>query len=221
MINTVIFDAFGTLFKVEKGASAKLIIGNILSAGVEVDQTQFLAEWKSFYKNYTAPNVDFMTERNIFISRIQMFYNKYNISRNAVVDTDYMLAAAFERKTFDEVTEVIAELRNKYKVYIGSNTDNDVLDAVMKKNEVKVDKIYTSENLRCYKPNPTFFRKILEEHELKPENVIFVGDSVSDDILGPKALGIKTVLIDREKSGVCAGQDYTIDNLRELINILV
>ncbi len=221
MIKTGIFVAFGTLFKVEKGASAKMIIGNILSAGVEIDQTQFLVEWKGFYKNHTAPNVDFMTERNIFISRIQMFYNKYNISRNAVVDTDYMLAAAFERKTFDEVTEVIAELRNKYKVFIGSNTDNDVLDAVMKKNEVSVDKVYTSENLRCYKPNSAFFSKILDDNALKPEEVIFIGDSISDDIVGPNALGIKTVLIDREGSGNDAGQDYTISNLSELIDILV
>ena len=220
MITTVIFDAFGTLFKVEKGASAKTIICNILSAGAEVDQIQFLDEWKSFYKNNTVPNAEFMTERDIFKFRIQMFYDRYNVRRNAVVDTDSILAAASERKSFDEVLEVIAELRKKYKVFIGSNTDNDVLDAVMKKNEVSVDKVYTSENLRCYKPNPAFFSKILDDNALKPEEVIFIGDSVSDDILGPKVLGIKTVLIDREDSGAAGEQDYTIGNLRELLNIL-
>jgi len=220
MITAVIFDAFSTLFKVEKGSSAKTIICNIRSEGAEVDQTQFMDEWKSFYKKYTAADSEFKTERDIFISRIRMFYDRYGIKRKAEADTDSMLAAAFERKAFDEVREVIAELRKKYKVFIGSNTDNDALDAVMKKNKVSVDKVYTSENLRCYKPNPEFFRKILEENGLKPDNVLFVGDSISDDILGPKALGIKTVLIDREGIGIGAGQDHTIGNLCELLKIL-
>lgn len=220
MITTVIFDAFGTLFKVEKGASAKTIINNIRSEGAEVDQTQFMNEWKGFYKKYTVADSEFKTEHDIFISRIQMFYNKYNIGRSAADDTDAMLTAAFDRKTFDEVAEVIARLRKKYKVFIGSNTDNDVLDYVMKKNKISADKVYTSENLRCYKPDPAFFRKILVENELRPENVIFVGDSVSDDILGPKAMGIKTVLIDRDGTDSNAGQDYTISNLCELMDIL-
>ncbi len=220
MITTVIFDAFATLFIVEKGASAKLIIHNILSTGKEIDQTHFLEEWKGFYKNHTSPTAEFMTERDIFVARIQMFYDRYNVSRNAAADTDSTLAEAFERKTFDGVREVLSVLRKRYKVFIGSNTDNDILDCVMKKNEISVDKVYTSENLRCYKPDPAFFSKILAKNELRPENVIFVGDSVSDDILGPKALGIKTVLIDREGTDSNAGQDYTISNLCELMDIL-
>ncbi len=220
MISTVIFDAFGTLFKVEKGASAKTIIRNILSEGIEVEQTEFMDEWKRFYKKHTAANTQFRTERDIFISRTQMFYDRYNIQRNAETDTASMLAAAFERKSFDDAAEVIAELRKKYAVFIGSNTDNDLLDAVMEKNIISVDKVYTSENLRCYKPNPAFFNQILDENGLKPENVIFIGDSVSDDILGPKVLGIKTVLIDRDYTGTYVGQDHTVSDLRELLNIL-
>ena len=220
MITTIIFDAFGTLFKVEKGASAKMIINNIISEGAEVDQTQLVDEWKSFYKKYTAADYRFKTERDIFISRIRMFYDRYGVKRDAAIDTESVLAAAFEREAFEEVREVLAELRKKYKVFIGSNTDNDLLDTVMNKNQILVDRVYTSENLRCYKPNPEFYSKILCENALIPEQVMFVGDTVSDDILGPKTLGIKTVLVDREGSCKAAGQDYTIGNLRELIDIL-
>ena len=47
---------------------------------------------------------------------------------------------------------------------------------------------------------------------------MFVGDSVTDDIMGPKAIGIKTVWIDRDGVGGDFGQDYTITNLNELLN---
>ena len=218
MITTVIFDAFGTLFKVEKGASAKTIICNILSAGAEVDQIQFLDEWKSFYKNNTAPNAEFMTERDIFISRIQMFYDRYHVKRNAENDADSLLATAFARGAYPETKDVLHDLMENYLVFIGSNTDNDVLECVMQNNNVTVHKVYTSENLKCYKPSGHFFRQILDDSALLANEVLFVGDSVTDDIMGPKAIGIKTVWIDRDGVGGDFGQDYTITNLNELIN---
>ena len=201
MITTIIFDVFGTLFQVGEGGSARKITHNILACDKEVDYEQFVREWKAYYKAHTAPENEFLKERDIFISRIQMFYDRFEVDRDAEADTDALLADAFLRRAFEEAKQVIEELRKEYKVFIGSNTDNDVLASVMEKNGISVDKVYTSENLRCYKPGWEFFSKILADNGLKPEEVLFVGDSVSDDILGPKALGIKTVLVDREGKG--------------------
>ena len=41
MIKAIIFDAFGTLFKVTGGASARTIISHIEKAGVAVDESAF------------------------------------------------------------------------------------------------------------------------------------------------------------------------------------
>lgn len=220
MISAIIFDAFGTLFQVSEGGSAKKIIHNILAGDKEVDFEQFTSEWKAYYKEHTAPGKEFMTERDIFISRIRMFYDRFSVCRNAREDADALLADAYHRKAFEEARQAIEELRKEYRVFIGSNTDNDVLEAVMDGNNITVDKVYMSEDLRCYKPDPEFFGKILRENGLKAEEVMFVGDSVSDDIIGPKALGIKTVLADRKKTIGEKGQDYTVNDLRQLHEIL-
>jgi len=74
-----------------------------------------------------------------------------------------------------------------------------------------------TENLKCYKPNPKFFRNILDDNGLAPQEVLFVGDSITDDILGPKAMGIKTVWIDRNGIGGDIGQDDTITDLSGLL----
>lgn len=220
-MKAIIFDAFGTLFKVTSGGSAKTIIKNITASGSSIDEKEFLEEWKSYYKKHTIGDCDFMTERDIFISRIQMFYNRYGVDRSAKNDADALLTGAFEREVYPEVKEVIEKLMLKYQVFIGSNTDNDVLESVIRKNGIKVHKIYTSENLKCYKPNPRFFQKILDENSLSPQDVMFVGDSITDDILGPKNIGIKTTWIDRSRIGGNNGQDYTIFDLGELLqNIL-
>lgn len=197
MIKAIIFDAFGTLFKVTSGDSARKIISNIVASGYQIDEQAFIKEWKEYYKMHTASDMDFKTERDIFISRIRMFYNRYNIKRDAVIDTDFLLANSYKREVYEEVSAALKILKNKYKIYIGSNTDNDVLNAVMKKNNITVDKIYTSENLKCYKPNPEFYLMILRDNNLSPHEVVFIGDSIDDDICGPQSVGIKTILIDR------------------------
>lgn len=216
-MKTIIFDAFGTLFQVTNGGSAKTIMKHIAACGTKVDEKAFLGEWKTYYKNHTSSNHEFMKERDIFISRIQMFYDRYVISRCAEQDADDLLAGAFERETYFETKAVLEELMKHYQVFIGSNTDNDVLKSVMCKNGIQVHKVYSSEDLKCYKPNPEFYKQILADNSLTVEEVLFVGDSLTDDILGPKSIGIKTAWIDRNSVGGQHGQDITISNLNELL----
>ena len=48
-MQAVIFDAFGTLFDVSTGGSAKkMVISNIRSCGKSVDEEMFAEEWKAF-----------------------------------------------------------------------------------------------------------------------------------------------------------------------------
>ncbi len=219
-MKAVIFDAFGTLFKVTDGGSARTIRNHILVAGVMIDEAAFLEEWKAYYKKHTSGEEKFLTEREIFIARIQMFYDRYGVDRSAEADADALLAGAFEREAYPEVREVLAGLMERYRVFIGSNTDNDVLENVMRKNDIRVHKVYTSEDLKCYKPNPKFFEKILKDNGLSAQEALFVGDSITDDVLGPKAVGMKTVWVDRKGVGEDVGQDGTVAELSEIWEVI-
>ena len=219
-MKAIIVAAFGTLFKVTSGGSARTIMQYITENGGVVDEKAFLDEWTAFYKKHTADSSTFKTEREIFITRIQMFYDRFGVSRNAENDADLLLSGAFQREAYTETKAVLGRLMAEYQVFIGSNTDNDVLESVMKKNGIRVHKVYTSENLKCYKPSPLFFKKILEENDLRPQEVLFVGDSITDDILGPKALNIKTVWVDRNNKGGDFGQDYRVTDLNGLWEVL-
>ena len=217
MISTIVFDAFGTLFQVTNGGSANYVMKQVMNCGHDVDQENFLQEWKEYYKNHTSKGRVFRTEREIFISRIQMFYERYDVRRDAGADVDHLLSGAYEREVYEEVPAVIAYLHQKYNVYIGSNTDNAVLAAVMEKSNITVDQVYTSENLKCYKPEPRFYEKILAENHLDSSEVLFVGDSLTDDVYGPQNVGIHTVWLNRNNKEV-PDKVTAIENLRELLN---
>lgn len=220
-IKAVIFDVFGTLIKVKKGNSARITMNRITAeSGATIDESEFLGEWRSYYASHTVDGSAFMTEREIFTSRIRMFYERYGVARNAEKDTAEMLAAAFERNIYDDVLPVLSILRGSVQILLGSNTDNDVLQAVMRRNGLQADKVYTSEDLHCYKPNKKFFQHILNDNHLHPDEVLFVGDNPRDDVLGPKQLGIRTVLISRNGNNGQHGQDHTIGSLSELIGII-
>lgn len=70
--------------------------------------------------------------------------------------------------------------------------------------------------------NPEVFKSFLEEFNLKPEEVLVVGDLVNEEIAIGKGIGAKTVWI---KWGAFAGvapqviPDYTIDNIAKLSEI--
>lgn len=220
MITTIIFDAFGTLFEVASGGSAKYIMKIIISYGHCVDERSFLSEWKGFYKAHTDSDSPFLSEHDIFTLRIKMFYDRYHIERDPVHDRDHLLAEAYNRRIYEEVPDVIARLGKQHNIFIGSNTDNDVLVSNMKKHRLAVDKVYTSENLKCYKPAPGFYNQILLENHLDAGEVLFVGDSLRDDVYGPQAAGIKAVWLNRNGGEVPEGV-MAVGSLQDLANLSV
>ena len=72
------------------------------------------------------------------------------------------------------------------------------------------------------KPHPDIFHRALSALSLRPEEVIFVGDRMREDVLGPQKLGIRAVLKHHPKRDYSLGGKplATVANLRELLPIV-
>lgn len=57
-----------------------------------------------------------------------------------------------------------------------------------------LDSVVASSDVLVLKPHPAIFRRALEELEVRPEEAVFVGDSLIADVRGAQALGIRGVL---------------------------
>jgi FMN phosphatase YigB (HAD superfamily) len=65
------------------------------------------------------------------------------------------------------------------------------------------------------------FERLLAELDVAPEETVFVGDKVREDILGPKELGMRAVLTHQfrqeDVDGAVAQPDHVISSLAELV----
>lgn len=102
-----------------------------------------------------------------------------------------------------EKLRLLTTLRNHYQVYILSNTNQIHLDYVTQHLipqqdtlDAFVHEAYYSHHMRMRKPDPEIYKTVLEEHALRPSDVLFLDDN-PDNIRSASELGIQSVRIHR------------------------
>jgi len=69
--------------------------------------------------------------------------------------------------------------------------------------------------------NPKMYREILETLYVELEETVMIGDNIPIDIILPKKLGIKTILLNRSKKKIeCKQADAIVDNLSQAVKVM-
>jgi putative hydrolase of the HAD superfamily len=99
---------------------------------------------------------------------------------------------------YDDVEPVLDELRRYgLKIALVSNGARDLREFV-RHHRLDADVTVASRYHGKVKPDPTIFRKALDQLGVEPGEAAMVGDHLEDDFEGARALGMRAVLIDRE-----------------------
>jgi putative hydrolase of the HAD superfamily len=78
--------------------------------------------------------------------------------------------------------------------------------------------VFVSSELGVRKPSPDFFRLVEKTLQLRPSQILLVGDDVTNDFLAAQSAGWRAILLDR--SGERRGAPGTIETLHELVSLL-
>ena len=143
----------------------------------------------------------FLTEKEHYAKILGELFEKYGIDADGNKEVKPYIDMLFgDRKIFGDAKECIEDLKGMgLDVVVGSTTDDDVLKHHIDIYGLSFDACFTSEDFRVYKPDPEFYRSILKETGWDPSECLFVGDSLGDDVFGPKAEGMKAVWLNRRK----------------------
>lgn len=117
------------------------------------------------------------------------------------------------------LVKLTERLKKRYQLFVISNgTERQI---VIKMKYLGLSTKLFNPIIACYdhegwmKPQPAAFLFALEELELSPEEVVYVGDRMETDIEGAKGVGMRTILIGRESEAADASCEsvYDIENL--------
>lgn len=111
---------------------------------------------------------------------------------------------AWEQSTnfelYDDVAPVFRELRrNGLKICLVSNTSRSRLPRLIDTFSLPVDAWISSGFHGKVKPSPSIFRAALELVDVEAEDAVMVGDSLVDDVEGARSIGMRALLVDRER----------------------
>jgi putative hydrolase of the HAD superfamily len=132
----------------------------------------------------------------------------------AAVEMEGAWARAHHFELYDDVLPTLEALRaSGLKIGLLSNSARD-LDEFVSHHHLIVNAVLTSRAHGKTKPHETIFRRILELLEVSPDEAVMIGDSIEDDIEGAHAVGMRALLVDRERR---YGEDVeSLDDLREV-----
>lgn len=105
----------------------------------------------------------------------------------------------WEFKTYDDTLATLKDLENRGLILgLISNVVQDMESTYTELGlQPYLDFRVTSAEVGCDKPQPEIFQAALKKAQVKPEEVIFIGDQYDIDIVGARGVGMKALLIDR------------------------
>jgi HAD superfamily hydrolase (TIGR01549 family) len=128
-------------------------------------------------------------------------------------------AAAGQPELFDEddlypdVRPALAKLRAD-GLWVGIAGNQTVrAGGILRSLDLPSDMIATSDDWGVTKPDPEFFRCVIEAASFEPAEVLYVGDRLDNDIRPAAALGLNTALIRRGPWGTVQQRDPDADRV--------
>lgn len=221
MIKAVIFDLDNTLldFVKMKDTAINAAVEAMIDAGLKMDKEEVK---KKIYEIYEEKGIEY---QQVFDKFLEGVLGEIEPKIHAAGIVGYRRAREGTLVTYPHVNVTIIELL-KRGLKLAVVSDAPRLQAWLRLCTLGLhnyfDVVVAFEDTGKRKPDPQPFEKVLSLLEVKPSEVIMVGDWAERDIIGAKTLNMKTVFARYgDTFGTkSSGADYEINDLLELLEIV-
>jgi 2-haloalkanoic acid dehalogenase type II len=220
----VTFDAYGTLLQ-NRGLMdvARCIVAD---HRLTVSADEVCAFWIDRYYEATQV-VPFRTLRQIQADVLARVLRRYDVGGDPAASADAVsryvdlfFTATTQIELYPETLTVLHSLGHVRSAII-SNADHEHLAAWSF--TLPVEFILISEEVGAYKPHRLVFECALERFGVKPYELLHVGDSDVDDVMGAKAAGLPVAWVNRDgrpRRPDVPPPDFEVRDLTGLLRIL-
>ncbi len=197
MIKAVFIDYTGTIITTG-GKDIEEFVRRVCQNSDMTDHKEFTNYWWGMVKEYEGGCGDdsYVTEDEMVDKMLDRCAKEIHLRENfdelhTLCQRFWMYAPLFEdTKEFFE--------KCPYPIYIISNNGEKYIAEAMRVNDISPTGIISANAVKASKPHPKLFNRALEVSGCKPNEVVHIGDSISSDVNGAKAVGINPILLDRK-----------------------
>jgi 2-haloacid dehalogenase len=190
------FDCYGTLIDWEAGIlpAIRAVLArhnrNIPDADILELYGEFEAEAESHsYQSY----------KNVLRAVVRSFANRLKFDPTPP-DLHVLPDSVPAWPPFADTVAALEELKQRYKLAIISNIDDDLLAETRKLLRVEFDAVITAQQAESYKPSLRNFELALQTLGLGREHLLHAAQSIYHDVVPARTLGIATVWVNRKSA---------------------
>ncbi|MDQ8733551.1 HAD family hydrolase [Paenibacillus sp. LHD-38] len=219
MYKAVFLDFYGTLVH-EDDVFIEEICNKILTSTSTRTTTRDIGRywWESFTRTfYSSYGDNFRTQREIELRSLEDTIAFFNSTENPRELSEILFDHWQAPQLFEDANVFLRSFCTP-KIIL-SNIDRNDIQSAINHNGLSFENIITSEDVKSYKPRPEMFQHALTAYNLRPLEVLHVGDSLYSDVAGAQKAGIKVAWINRKNKSLPENYspDYIINSLQELI----
>jgi putative hydrolase of the HAD superfamily len=213
MIKAIFFDAVGTLFHLNGTVGHHYaLVGNEVGLKLEAHQLDdaFYSAWKKMPRRAAIDGPRQNDDKGWWRELVSLVLDQVAPSLSEF-DRDNFFEIAYEHfaefgvwEPYPEVPDVLEQLQPRFQLAVISNFDGR-LRLILQ--HLGISKffahIFISSEIGADKPDPEIFQRALKLIDLKPNEVLHVGDDPQRDWEAASAAGLSIFRLDRPKNSLC------------------
>ncbi len=192
------FDCYGTLVDWESGICDS--VSNVLTRhGVHRSTREILAMFSEIEPKMQARPA-YLRYRDVLHEVMQSIASELNLAFSN--DELNSLAESLPNwPIFPDVVDALKTLKERYKLAVISNVDDDLFALTSKALNVDFDLVITAQQAQSYKPDLCNFNVASTRMKVDKQNWLHVAESLYHDIAPANHLGIASVWVNRPNRG--------------------
>ncbi len=231
-ITTVIFDVYETLAHNNTQLWLDTFLRIRRVQRLDIDPQLLYQEWKALEmvfrrqrQNLEEPEKSppFKSYEEAWRDCFTEVFSRLGLKGDAAAASKDTIRDMGQREPYQDALEALPVVQARWRTGVLSNADDGYLFPLLNRIGWEFEAVLSSEGARAYKPLPSPFRQIMGVLGVGPEEAIYVGDTLYDDVLGARGVGMRAAWINRHGAPPdpqLPKPDYEIRSLKELPGII-
>lgn len=193
-VETITFDSFTTLVDVHR-STREALKPHVDDHEAVAQVWRFRAVEYRMLSNFMHDVYETYVETTRHALEYALAVNDVDLATETV---DEILSVFFDLHPFEDVRRSFERLSEKYDLYIASNGNPEVLDAMIEVCEIEdlVEDTISAHEIEIYKPDIEYYRHVCDRIETEPSRALHVATPWYD-VFGAKNAGMGAVWVNR------------------------